>query len=113
MHEVSIVEGLIDILDETAGRHGLSKIEKISLRIGAMRQVVPEALRFAFEIVGKGTTAEGASIVITEIPARACCKKCGCTFDVEEFCFICTSCGSGEVEVIEGKELIIDSLEGV
>jgi hydrogenase nickel incorporation protein HypA/HybF len=112
MHEVSIVEGLIDILKETAQQHGLTKITGVKLRIGAMRQIVPDALEFAFEIVGKGTIAEGASITITHIPTRAKCNKCEHEFTVEEYCFFCSSCGSSQVTVTEGKELYIDSLEG-
>jgi hydrogenase nickel incorporation protein HypA/HybF len=112
MHEVSIVEGLIDIIRATAEQHGLTRIDKISLRIGTMRQIVPDALQFAFEIVGKGTVAEGAAIVITEISTRARCRKCGSEFTVEDYCFFCNLCGSGDVEVTEGKELYIDTLEG-
>ncbi len=112
MHEVSIAEGLMGIIRETVIKHRLTKVESIKLRIGAMRQVVPEALKFAFEIVGKGTIAEGARIDIIAIPTRARCLDCRCEFTVEDYCFICTSCSSGNLTVIEGKELYIDSLEG-
>lgn len=112
MHEVSIVEGLVDILKETAQQHGLTKITGVKLRIGAMRQIVPEALRFAFEIVGKGTVAEGATVTITDVATRARCSACSSEFLVEDSCFVCLSCGSGQVTVTEGKELYIDSLEG-
>ena len=112
MHEVSIVEGLIGIIKETATQNDLEKVTMVSLRIGSMRQVVPDALQFAFEIVGKGTVAEGAEIRIKEIATRGRCRECGKEFPVEDYCFICASCGSGDVEVIEGKELYIDTLEG-
>ena len=112
MHELSIVEGLIDIVKDTAREHGLSKVTRIKLRIGEMRQVVPDALLFAFEIAGKDTVAEGAEILITNVPTKAHCDGCGIDFGVEEFCFVCTGCGSGQVTVTEGKELYIDSLEG-
>ena len=112
MHELSIVEGLIGIIRETAQEHGLLKVTRVKLRIGAMRQVVPDALLFAFEIAGKETVAAGAEILITDVPTRARCNECAADFAVEEFCFICPSCGSGQVTVTEGKELYIDSLEG-
>lgn len=112
MHELSIVEGLIGIVTDTAKEHRLSKVTGIKLRIGEMRQVVPDALCFAFEIAGKGTVAEGATIEIIHIATRAHCEGCGSDFVVEEFCFICPSCGSGQVSVTEGKELYIESLEG-
>lgn len=112
MHEVSIVEGLIGIIEDAAMKNGISKVSEVSLRIGAMRQVVPDALVFAFEVLGKGTVADGAAISIKEVPTRARCRECAMEFMVEDFCFICTSCDSGDVEVVEGKELYIDSLEG-
>ncbi|MBN1759694.1 MAG: hydrogenase maturation nickel metallochaperone HypA [Chitinispirillaceae bacterium] len=112
MHELSIVEGLMGIIRETAGEHGLTRVTRVKLRIGAMRQVVPDALRFAFEVTGKDTVAEGAEIVITDVPTKAHCNDCGSDFAVEEFCFVCTACGSGQIDVTEGKELYIDSLEG-
>ncbi|MBN1306778.1 MAG: hydrogenase maturation nickel metallochaperone HypA [Chitinispirillaceae bacterium] len=112
MHEMSIAEGMIDIINETARKHGLSRVEKVRLRIGAMRQIVPDALRFAFEVLGKETIAHGAEIVITDVPVKASCGDCGCEFRVEDRCFICASCGSGSVVVTAGKELYIDSIEG-
>ena len=112
MHEFSIIEGLIDIVKETAAQHSLSKVTGIRLCIGMMRQVVPDALQFAFEIIGKGTVAEGAHISITDIPTMARCNDCGCEFPVHGYCFICGTCGSSNVIVTEGKELYIDSLEG-
>lgn len=112
MHEISIVESLIDIVKSVAEENKLKKIEKLHLCIGDMRQIVPEALLFAFEIVGKGTVAEGATVEITHIPASGRCESCNSAFAVEEFCFICPVCSSGNVSVVQGKELYIDSLEG-
>jgi len=112
MHEMSIVEGLIAIISETAEKHRMTRIEKVNLRIGAMRQVVPDALQFAFEVLGEGTIAEGAKIHITEIPLRARCGSCGDEFTVEQYSFICPACGSSDVAVVEGKELYIESIEG-
>ncbi len=112
MHELSIAEELIDIIKEAASSHGIGKVEQISLRIGAMRQVVPDALLFAFEIVAKDTPAEGAAVSITTVPTRARCGDCGREFFVEEHCFVCGACESCNVTVIEGKELFIDSIQG-
>jgi hydrogenase nickel incorporation protein HypA/HybF len=112
MHEVSIVEGLIEILLDVARENGLSKVTRITLRIGEMRQIVPDALYFAFEAVGKGTIAEGAEIVINSVPTCARCSDCSNEFSVEEYCFFCPSCSSRNVSVIKGKELFVDSIEG-
>ena len=112
MHELSIVEGLMGIVEETAREHALSRVTRIKLRIGEMRQVVPDALQFAFEVTGRETVAEGAEILITNVPIKAHCDECSADFSVEEFCFVCSVCGSGRITVTEGKELYIDSLEG-
>jgi hydrogenase nickel incorporation protein HypA/HybF len=112
MHEMSIVEGLMGILQETAALHKLTRIDTVRLRIGAMRQVVPESLEFAFEALGRGTVAQGARIEITEVPVRARCGGCGAEFTVDDFSFFCASCGGNALTVFEGKELYIESLEG-
>ncbi|MCX7727185.1 MAG: hydrogenase maturation nickel metallochaperone HypA [Chitinispirillaceae bacterium] len=112
MHELSIAEELINIINQTAKANKLSRVAKVKLRIGEMRGIVPESLVFAFEVIGKGSVAEGTAIDIVTIKTKALCNKCKKEFEVEDYNFICPVCGSMDVVVIEGKELIIDSLEG-
>ena len=112
MHEFSIVEGLMGIITETAQKHALTRVDAVKLKIGAMRQAMPEAIQFAFEALADGTVAQGAKIIIEEVPVRIRCNDCSGEFTVKDFAFFCPSCESRRVTVIEGKELYIESLEG-
>jgi hydrogenase nickel incorporation protein HypA/HybF len=108
MHELSIAEAIVAIAEEhAAGR----RVAKVEVKIGHLRQVVPSALEFAFELVAEGTLVEGAELEIEDVPAHIVCRKCAAEGRVIEFPFACTSCGSVDVDVQSGDELLVDSLE--
>jgi hydrogenase nickel incorporation protein HypA/HybF len=108
MHELGIAEAIVAIAEEHAGgRH----VEKIELKIGHLRQVVPDALTFAFELVAQGTSVEGAILVIEDVPVRIVCRGCARDSRVTEFPFACPNCGSFDINVVTGDELLVDSLE--
>jgi hydrogenase nickel incorporation protein HypA/HybF len=108
MHELSIAEAIVAIAEEHARGRPVAKVE---VKIGHLRQVVPSALSFAFELVVEGTILEGAELEIEEVPARIACRRCTTKGHVTEFPFACTSCGSVDVAVESGDELFVDALE--
>jgi hydrogenase nickel incorporation protein HypA/HybF len=108
MHELSIAEGVIGVVERHA--HG-RKVEKVELKVGHLRQVVPSALEFAFELVSKGTVAEGAELVMEQVPAAGECRGCGESTPLPGFPLVCASCGGFDVEVTQGEELLVESLE--
>jgi hydrogenase nickel incorporation protein HypA/HybF len=108
MHELSIAESVMAIVERHAqGR----KVEKVELKVGHLRQVVPSALEFAFELVAEGTVAEGAVLAMEEVPAAGQCRSCKASTALPGFPLVCGSCGGFDVEVTEGEELLVDSLE--
>lgn len=108
MHELAIAQSVIEI----AGRHaGGSRVAKVELRVGRLRQVVPAALEFAFELCRAGTPVEGAELELREIEAAGICAACGRETPLPDFPLACRHCGGLEVEVIRGEELLVDSLE--
>jgi hydrogenase nickel incorporation protein HypA/HybF len=110
MHELSIAQAIVSIAEEhAAGR----RVEVVELRVGALRQVVPAALRFAFELVAEGTPAEGAELRIEERPARVACRRCAAESRADAFPLACEACGSLAVDVVGGEELQVVSLEVV
>lgn len=111
MHELSIAEGILSIVEDYARRNDASKVLSVKLRIGEMSGVQPEALAFCFEICAKKTVAEGASLEIERVPLSARCRACNATFDVEGYCFLCPDCGSTEVEIVSGRELQVAEME--
>ncbi len=112
MHEMSLVESLLDsllqMLDENPE---WGSVTQVRLRVGAMRQVVPEAMEFCFHTAIAGTPLEGARLVLTSVPVHCHCNACGHRWPGDDRIFICPACRSPEVELEAGMELEIDSLE--
>ncbi len=108
MHELSIAEAVVNI----AVRHAEGRpVSAVELRVGHLRQVVPSALEFAFELVTEGTVLEGAELRMEEVPAAGECRSCGAETVLPDFPLCCRACGSSDVEVTAGEELLVESLE--
>jgi hydrogenase nickel incorporation protein HypA/HybF len=108
MHEFSIASAVV----ATAVKHaGGRRVTVVSLRLGALRQVVPDALAFAFEIVARETLCEGARLEWENVPARVRCTPCACTSTLERLPLRCPCCGGGAVAVVGGEELEVESIE--
>ncbi len=88
-----------------------ARIERVNLKVGRLAAVVPESLRFCFEIIAKDTSLAGAELYIEEIPVKAKCRKCHNEWTIKEPVFICEKCRSGEIDIISGRELDIVSIE--
>jgi hydrogenase nickel incorporation protein HypA/HybF len=108
MHELAIAQSVVAI----AGRHaGGRRVASVQLEVGHLRQVVPSALTFAFELVAEGTALEGAALEIDVVPAAGCCRTCGAETMLPGFPLCCARCGGFDVEVTRGEELLVKSLE--
>jgi len=108
MHELALAEAIAAIAEEHAGGRRVAKVE---VEIGHLRQVVPAALTFAFEIVTQGTPIEGAELEIKDVPARVACRSCKADSRLVELPFACPRCGSVDVDVRAGDELFVEALE--
>jgi hydrogenase nickel incorporation protein HypA/HybF len=108
MHELSIADAVVTI----ACRHAAGRpVSRVYVKVGHLRQVVPDSLRFAFELVAEDTELAGAELVIEEIPAAVCCRACEARTTLEQFPAHCGECGGLDVEVTAGEELLVDSIE--
>jgi hydrogenase nickel incorporation protein HypA/HybF len=108
MHELSIAEALVGIAERHArGR----RVLKVEVQVGYLRQVVPSALGFAFELVSQGTPVEGAELELHEVAAAGTCRGCGSETPLPGFPLVCEHCGGFDVEVTRGEELLVNSLE--
>jgi hydrogenase nickel incorporation protein HypA/HybF len=108
MHELSIADAVRAIAERHAGGR---RVEKVELRIGHLRQVVPASLEFAWELVTQGTTLDGAELAIEYVPATASCRSCGTGTVLQAFPARCRACGSLDVDLEGGDELLVDALE--
>jgi hydrogenase nickel incorporation protein HypA/HybF len=108
MHELSIAECIVDI----AVRHARGRpVSRVEVSVGHLRQVVPSALSFAFELVSQGTAVDGAELVLNVIPAAGRCRQCGTESVLDGFPLLCATCGSADVELTRGEELLVESLD--
>ena len=108
MHELSIADALVAI----AARHaGERRVVRVEVRLGHLRQVVPQALEFAFGLVAEGTPVEGAELVMEIVPAAGICRACGTQAELPGFPLLCAACGSADLELTQGEELLVDALE--
>lgn len=111
MHELSVVAGLFELLEEQAGAHKAKRITAVKLRIGQLSGIVPELFKSAFEMYKKETLAAEAKLEIKTVPVRFRCRTCGGDSFMENEKFACASCGARSVELLEGRELVVEKIE--
>ena len=111
MHEMSLAESVLRIIEDEARAHGLHRVRGVTLEIGKLAAVEPEAMRFAFTAVTQDTLAEGAGLTLREIPGEGRCAACGAAVQMEDALALCPQCGSGAVLVTGGDRMRIVELE--
>ncbi|MCA1729762.1 MAG: hydrogenase maturation nickel metallochaperone HypA [Actinobacteria bacterium] len=108
LHELSIAESVVQIVSRQAdGR----RVTKVQMKVGHLRQVVPSALAFSFELVAEGTPVEGAELEMEEVPAVGRCRECEVESRFGNFPLQCRACGGFDLEILRGEELLVESLE--
>ncbi|MEL6977832.1 MAG: hydrogenase maturation nickel metallochaperone HypA [Pseudomonadota bacterium] len=111
MHEMSLCEGVLQILEDEARRHDFKKVSKVRLEVGALAVVEPDALRFSFDVVMRGTVAEGAQLEIVNVDAEAWCFDCCDTVPIASRLDDCPRCNGSRLKPTRGDELRIKDLE--
>jgi hydrogenase nickel incorporation protein HypA/HybF len=106
VHELSITESVVS---SVTSRLGDQRVEAVTLEVGALSGVVPDSIRFCFDLCVEGTTLQGATLIITEIPGRGCCRTCDRIVDLPDQIPLC-ECGSADLEILNGEELRISSV---
>ncbi len=114
MHEMGIALQIVEIaVGSLPADLGEARVAAINLKIGKLAAVVPESLRFCFDVAIKDTLLAGAKLVIEEVPVVARCKDCQARWTIDQPVFICQTCESGSLEILSGRELDIESIEVV
>ena len=111
MHEVSIANSILEIVESQTRKNNASSVKCVKLIVGEFTGVVKEALEFALDIVKKNTLAKEAEFIIERVKLKTVCKKCNKTYNGNgEITFLCPIC-NGVLNIKEGKELYIDFIE--
>ncbi len=111
MHEMSITEDMLKIVLEHAAQNHATQVGKINLVVGELTGYVEDSVRFYFDFLSKETIAKGAVLEFTMVLARAKCRQCSTTFNITESDWTCPGCRSRELDIIEGKDLFVESIE--
>ena len=111
MHEVGLMENALAIALDYATRENAKRISKLSMRVGTLSGVEPDALRFAFDIVTQHTIAAGAQLDIESCPTRCYCEVCQQEFEPVELGYDCPVCHTWSRSIVQGNELELASLE--
>jgi hydrogenase nickel incorporation protein HypA/HybF len=108
VHELSVAGAVL----ETVERHARGRpVSVVNLRVGRLRQVVPESLLFYWGIVARDTVCDGSRLDLVDVHARLRCGECEHDWEPEFAIFRCTECGSGEVAIAAGDELEVEYIE--
>ena len=111
MHEISLIQSMLDIAFSQAQIQGVNRIHQLNLRVGEIAGVVPEALEFAFASCTEGTIAAGAKLEIEWVKAVCYCPECHAEFTPLDWVYVCPRCDRISHEIRQGRELQLISLE--
>lgn len=111
MHEMSLAEGVLQLVEDTARRESARRVKLVVLEIGRLSSVEPEALKFCFEAVTHGSIAQGAALEIVAVPGVGWCMPCAETVPMQELYGACPKCGSHQVQPTGGTEMRVKEIE--
>ncbi|CAG1014749.1 Hydrogenase maturation factor HybF [Anaerolineales bacterium] len=110
MHEMSLAESVLQIIEDASRTRQFRRVRTVVLEIGALAAVEPEAMRFAFDAVVRGTLADGARLELIEIPGQGRCTACGMRVALQEQYGLCPECGSPRIEIVAGMQMRVKDL---
>jgi hydrogenase nickel incorporation protein HypA/HybF len=111
MHEMSLAEGVLQLIEDAGREQGFTRVRTVILEIGQLAAVEVEAMRFCFDAVTQGSIAENALLEIVETPGEGWCMKCAAAVPMAEQYGPCPQCGGYQVQVTGGTEMRVRELE--
>lgn len=111
MHEMAIVQSVLDIALSAGRKAGAARITRIDIKMGEYSDVVPAVLRDYFAVAAKGTIADGAEIALARVPVTMRCRACGWQGPVDKLQIRCGGCGGVDLALVTGREFYVESLQ--
>lgn len=113
MHEMSLCEGIRQVIEDQAKAHEIKAVKRVRVEIGRFSGVEKPALEFAFDVVMRGSVAEGAALEMIDLPGRAMCYDCMKEVEIDDRLAPCPDCSGGKLMPVSGDEMRIKDLEVV
>ncbi len=111
MHEGSIAKNILKVVDGIKKEHNVDTVKEVVVRIGKLHAVVTDSLVFLFDLMKKDYPGlENARLIVEEVMVEGKCKKCGKAFTLDTPVFVCPICGSPDVVVEKGEEMLVVSI---
>jgi hydrogenase nickel incorporation protein HypA/HybF len=111
MHELSIAQSVVDVVEDEARRAGVERVISVTISLGELSGVVEEQLRFCFPMVARGTIVEGSALKIELVAGIGWCPICGAEYHLTSMLTPCPQCGGFTSEIRAGRELLVARLE--
>lgn len=111
MHEMSLCEGIRRIVDQAASAPDIARVTRVRLEIGRFAGVEKAALSFAWDVVMRGSKAEGAELLMIDLPGQAMCFDCMHRVEIMDRLDPCPDCGGGRLLPEGGDEMRIRDME--
>lgn len=111
MHEMSLMGGVFEVIEQTISQYEVKQVKQVKLKVGELTNADPDALQMVFEAFCKNTICEGAELIVERVPLLGRCRNCQFEFTVQSMFFLCPKCQNTKIDVIQGEELLLDSLE--
>ena len=112
MHELSIVQSVVEAVTESAAAYPGARVLEVRLRVGALASVVEDSLQFCYGIATEGTPLQGSRLVVLTLPVVVHCDGCDCDVELEGVqSFRCPRCGEPAADLRQGREMEIDSID--
>jgi hydrogenase nickel incorporation protein HypA/HybF len=108
VHELGLCSSIVDAVERRAGTRNVARV---TVQVGRLHHVHPEAFEQSFAVAAAGTVAEDAKAELVLLPVRAKCSDCERTWNAEEIPMSCPACGGMGVELVGGDELVLESIE--
>jgi hydrogenase nickel incorporation protein HypA/HybF len=111
MHELAMTQSILDIAKSAAQEHQVSRVKEVRIKIGDYSGVVPECIQYYFDIISKGTVAQGAVLKMEKLPIRMSCQDCHWEGEMDKHHIQCPGCGGINLKLLQGREFYVESLE--
>jgi hydrogenase nickel incorporation protein HypA/HybF len=108
VHEIGLCQSVLAAVE---GKAGGRRVTGLRLRVGALHRVGPEAFDQTFSLVASGSVADGADVDVVVVPVDGHCQACGQHWEAEDQLPLCPECGSTEVALTGGDDLVLESVQ--